>query len=219
MPRSRGTRSNLLARRIYLKQPESLRASAGFEGDVRDLEHLKRKMADTQPEVVFHLAAQPLVRQSYTHPVDTFATNVMGTVNVLEAVRSTPSVRVGVIVTSDKCYENREWVWGYRETDVLGGYDPYSASKGAAEIVTSAYRHSFFPLEKYAEHRVAVASVRAGNVIGGGDWSMERLLPRYRSGVPQGRISPDPFPQGDASMAARPRCAARVHDARRADVV
>jgi CDP-glucose 4,6-dehydratase len=148
-----------------------------FEGDVRDLEHLKHRMADTQPEVVFHLAAQPLVRQSYQHSVDTFATNVMGTVNVLEAVRLTPSVRVVVIVTSDKCYENREWDWGYRETDALGGDDPYSASKGAAEIVTTAYRCSFFPLEKYTEHRVAVASVRAGNVIGGGDWSAERLIP------------------------------------------
>jgi CDP-glucose 4,6-dehydratase len=148
-----------------------------FEGDIRNLEHLKSTMADTQPEVVFHLAAQPLVRQSYKHPVDTFATNVMGTVNVLEAVRLTPSVRVVVIVTSDKCYENREWDWGYRETDVLGGYDPYSASKGMAEIVTTAYRHSFLPLEQYAEHRVAVASVRAGNVVGGGDWSAERLIP------------------------------------------
>jgi CDP-glucose 4,6-dehydratase len=134
-------------------------------------------MADTQPEVVFHLAAQPLVRQSYKHPVDTFATNVMGTVNVLEAVRLTPSVRVAVIVTSDKCYENREWAWGYRETDALGGDDPYSASKGMAELVTTAYRYSFFPLEQYAEHCVAVASVRAGNVIGGGDWSAERLIP------------------------------------------
>lgn len=148
-----------------------------FEGDVRDLEHLKRTMANTQPEVVFHLAAQPLVRQGYKKPVDTFATNTMGTVNVLETVRLTPSVRVVVIVTSDKCYENREWDWGYRETDALGGYDPYSASKGMAEIVTTAYRHSFFPLEQYAEHRVAVASVRAGNVIGGGDWSAERLIP------------------------------------------
>jgi CDP-glucose 4,6-dehydratase len=101
----------------------------------------------------------------------------MGTVNVLEAVRLTPSVRVVVIVTSDKCYENHEWAWGYRETDVLGGYDPYSASKGAAEMVTTAYRHSFFPPERYPEHRVAVASVRAGNVIGGGDWSAERLIP------------------------------------------
>jgi CDP-glucose 4,6-dehydratase len=150
---------------------------SSFEGDVRDLDHLKRKMADTQPEVVFHLAAQSLVRQSYNSPVDTFAVNVMGTVNVLEAVRLTPSVRVVVIVTSDKCYENRERGWGYRETDALGGYDPYSASKGAAEIVTAAYRHSFFPLEQYAEHRVAVASVRAGNVIGGGDWGTGRLIP------------------------------------------
>ncbi len=148
-----------------------------FEGNVCDLEHLKRTMADTQPEVVFHLAAQPLVRQSYQHPIDTFTTNVMGTVNVLEAVRLTPSVRVVVIVTSDKCYENHEWAWGYRETDALGGYDPYSASKGAAEIVTAAYRHSFFPPELYTEHSVAVASVRAGNVIGGGDWSAERLIP------------------------------------------
>ena len=150
---------------------------SNFEGDVRDLDHLKRKMADTQPEVVFHLAAQPLVRQSYNSPVDTFAVNVMGTVNMLEAVRLTPSVRVVVIVTSDKCYENRERSWGYSETDALGGDDPYSASKGAAELVTAAYRRSFFPPKQYVEHHVAVASVRAGNVIGGGDWSAGRLIP------------------------------------------
>lgn len=155
-------------------------------GDVRNLEHLKSTMAATQPEVVFHLAAQSLVRQSYRHPVDTFATNVMGTVHVLEAIRTTPSVRVAVIVTSDKCYENREWARGYCETDALGGYDPYSASKGVAELVTAAYRCSFFSLETYAAHRVAVASVRAGNVIGGGDWGTEKLIPDLVRAFSQG---------------------------------
>jgi CDP-glucose 4,6-dehydratase len=148
-----------------------------FHADVRDLRKLERTITETRPEVVFHLAAQSLVRHSYTHPVETFATNVMGTVNLLEAVRSAPTVRAVVIATSDKCYENRQWLRGYRETDALGGYDPYSASKGAAEIVTAAYRRSFFPPERYDEHRVAVASVRAGNVIGGGDWGAEKLVP------------------------------------------
>lgn len=146
-------------------------------GDVRDLSGLLRVVKEEQPDVVFHLAAQSLVRYSYREPVETYATNVMGTVNLLEAVRQTPSIRAVIIVTSDKCYENQEWVWGYRETDALGGRDPYSNSKGCAELVTAAYRSSFFSPLEYPRHRVAVATARAGNVIGGGDWADDRLVP------------------------------------------
>ncbi|MFM7447532.1 MAG: CDP-glucose 4,6-dehydratase [Leptolyngbyaceae cyanobacterium] len=146
-------------------------------GDVRNLSHLQQAMADAEPDIALHLAAQPLVRYSYEYPVETYATNVMGTVNFLESVRTTPSVRVAVVITSDKCYENREWVWGYRENEAMGGHDPYSNSKGCAELVTAAYRSSFFSPETYEQHRVAVASVRAGNVIGGGDWALDRLIP------------------------------------------
>ena len=144
--------------------------------DVQDLAQLSLALLVAQPEVVFHLAAQAIVRDGYSAPVETFGTNVMGTVNLLEAVRHCPSVRAVVIVTSDKCYENREWYWSYREKSALGGRDPYSASKACAELVTSAYRRSFFA-ESPAESRVAVASVRAGNVLGGGDWSRDRLVP------------------------------------------
>lgn len=141
-------------------------------GDVRDLTALVGLMQDAQPEVVLHLAAQPLVRRSFLEPVDTFATNVMGTAHVLEAVRSTPSVRSVVVVTSDKCYENQEWAWGYREHEPMGGFDPYSSSKGCAELVTAAYRRSFMH-----DRDVRVATGRAGNVIGGGDWAEDRLIP------------------------------------------
>lgn len=146
-------------------------------GDVRDLGSLQTAMARAQPEVVFHMAAQPLVRASYVNPVETYATNVMGTVHVLEAIRNTASVRSVVNVTTDKCYENKEWVWSYRENERMGGFDPYSNSKGCAELVTSAYRNSFFNIEKFADHRVGVATARAGNVIGGGDWAEDRLIP------------------------------------------
>jgi CDP-glucose 4,6-dehydratase len=146
-------------------------------GDVRDLKHLSDTMAAVQPDIVFHLAAQPLASDAYQAPIDTFATNIMGTANLLEAVRHTPSVRSVVIVTSDKCYENREWLWGYREDDPMGGHDPYSSSKGAAELITSAYRRSYFNKEN--KSAAAVASVRAGNVIGGGDFSSERLIPDF----------------------------------------
>lgn len=145
--------------------------------DIRDLEKLQKAMANAKPEVVIHMAAQPLVRYSYANPVETYATNVMGTVHVLESIRHVDSVRAVVIVTTDKCYENKEWAWGYRENEPMGGYDPYSNSKGCAELVTSAYRQSYFPAEKYAKHQVAIASARAGNVIGGGDWSEDRLIP------------------------------------------
>lgn len=146
-------------------------------GDIRDLEHLSRVFAEHQPEIVIHMAAQPLVRYSYIEPVETYSTNVMGTVNLLEAVRSTKSVKAVVNVTTDKCYENREWAWGYRENEAMGGYDPYSSSKGCAELVTAAYRNSYFHPDKYKEHGVAIASARAGNVIGGGDWADDRLIP------------------------------------------
>jgi len=142
------------------------------DGDVRDLQGVARAMKAFDPHVVLHLAAQTLVLQSYREPVETFATNVMGTVNVLEALRATPSVEACVIVTSDKCYENRELDRGYREDDPMGGSDPYSASKGCAELVTNAFRKSFF-----AESGARVASARAGNVIGGGDWADDRLVP------------------------------------------
>lgn len=145
--------------------------------DVRDIEPLSGALRKHQPEIVIHLAAQSLVRQSYQTPIETFQTNVLGTANLLESVRRTPEVRAVVVVTSDKCYENQDWDHGYREEDPLGGYDPYSASKACAEMVTGAYRRSFFNLDQHAEHGVAVASARAGNVIGGGDWGADRLIP------------------------------------------
>jgi CDP-glucose 4,6-dehydratase len=145
-------------------------------GDLAELDHLQDALLQHQPEVVFHLAAQSLVRASYQDPIRTYETNVLGTARLLEAVRACGSVRAVVIVTTDKCYENQEWVWAYRENDPLGGHDPYSNSKACAEFVTSAYRNSFFPPAKYAEHKVAIASARAGNVIGGGDWASDRLI-------------------------------------------
>ena len=146
-------------------------------GDIRDLERLKEVMADAKPEIVFHMAAQPLVRFSYANPVETYATNVMGTVNVLESIRSLACVRAAVMITTDKCYENQERIAGYSEHEPMGGYDPYSSSKGCAELVTSSYCRSYFSPEKFNQHRVAIASARAGNVIGGGDWSEDRLIP------------------------------------------
>jgi CDP-glucose 4,6-dehydratase len=134
-------------------------------------------MGDFQPDLVFHLAAQPLVRISYADPLGTYTTNVLGTANVLEAIRTVDSVRAVVVVTSDKCYENREWHWGYRETDALGGYDPYSSSKACAEIISAAYRNSFFNSSNPSSSRVLLATARTGNVIGGGDWSQDRLIP------------------------------------------
>ncbi len=148
-----------------------------IEGDVRDLEALKKAFKQYQPEIVIHMAAQALVHDSYRDPVTTYTTNIIGTMNVLEAVRHTESVRVVVSITSDKCYENVEWVWGYRENDRMGGHDPYSSSKGCAELLISAYRDSFFNPKDYQKHGVALASTRAGNVIGGGDWSGDRLVP------------------------------------------
>lgn len=150
--------------------------------DVRDAAAVARAIERVKPEIVIHMAAQSLVRRSFAEPQETFATNVMGTVNVLEAVRRVPVVRVVVNVTSDKCYENREWEWGYREDEPMGGHDPYSSSKGAAELVTAAYRRSFF----FGENAARLASARAGNVIGGGDWSAERLIADLARAVLEG---------------------------------
>lgn len=146
-------------------------------GDVRDREFLEKSVLANKPEIIIHMAAQPLVRESYKFPVDTYDVNVMGTINLLEAVRQCKSVRAVVNVTTDKCYDNREWLWGYRENESLGGFDPYSSSKACSELVTAAYRSSYFPSRDYENHRVAIATARAGNVIGGGDWAIDRLIP------------------------------------------
>ena len=156
---------------------------AHTDGDIRDFERLSRVMREADPEIVFHLAAQPLVRRSYREPRETFETNVIGSANVLEAARTCKNLRSIVFITSDKCYRNNEWSWGYRENDALGGHDPYSASKAAAEIVFSSYRDSFFS----ASPRLGAASVRAGNVIGGGDWAEDRIVPDCIRALSAGR--------------------------------
>lgn len=145
-------------------------------GNICDLESLRSALLGHRSEIVIHMAAQSLVRVGYQDPIGTYQTNVIGSANVMEAIRSCDSVRACVIVTTDKCYENREWVWAYRENDRLGGHDPYSNSKACAELVISAYRDSFFHPQRFAEHRVGIASARAGNVIGGGDWAQDRLM-------------------------------------------
>ncbi len=146
-------------------------------GDIRDSQNLMRAIEKAQPEIVLHLAAQPLVRYSYRKPVETYETNVMGTLHLLEAIRSAGSVRSCVLITTDKCYENREWEWGFREIDPMGGYDPYSSSKGCMELLSASYRNSYFSPQQYDEHKTAIATARAGNVIGGGDWAEDRLIP------------------------------------------
>jgi CDP-glucose 4,6-dehydratase len=148
-----------------------------IHGDVRDFERLKRSLAEAQPDVVLHMAAQSVVRRSYVEPIETYASNVMGTVNLLEAIRELCQPCVIVNVTSDKCYANREWMWGYREIEPMGGKDPYSSSKACAELVTSAYRESYFPPAEIDRHGVALGSARAGNAIGGGDWTSNQLIP------------------------------------------
>jgi len=147
-----------------------------IEGDIRDIQAVKHAVDIAKPEIVFHLAAQALVRDSYDDPKTTFDTNIGGTVNILEAIRHCPTVKAIVVVTSDKCYDNKEWVWGYRESDPLGGHDPYSASKGATEIVCAGYRLSYFNKDGCGPH-LGFATARAGNVIGGGDWSKDRIIP------------------------------------------
>ena len=154
------------------------RIKADIRADIRDGEKMKQIFAEYQPEIVFHLAAQPLVRLSYEQPVETYQTNVMGTINIMEAIHATKSVKVGVMITTDKCYDNKEQLKGYVETDPFGGYDPYSSSKGACEIAIQSWRRSFFNPEDYGKkHTVSIASVRAGNVIGGGDWAKDRIIP------------------------------------------
>ncbi len=148
-----------------------------IRGDIRDREKLEGVFEKYKPEMVFHLAAQPLVRLSYDIPVETYEVNVMGTINVLECIRRTPETKVGIMITTDKCYENKEQIWGYRENEPMGGYDPYSSSKGAAEIAISSWRRSFMSPKDYEKHGKAIASVRAGNVIGGGDWAKDRIIP------------------------------------------
>lgn len=153
------------------------RLLADIRGDTRDYEKLNQTIKQYRPEIIFHLAAQALVRKAYAHPKETYETNLMGSLNIMEAVRENDCVKTVVMITSDKCYENVEQIWGYKETDRMGGYDPYSSSKGCTELMISSYRNSYFNPKDYAKHGKAVASVRAGNVIGGGDWSADRLIP------------------------------------------
>ncbi len=155
-------------------------------GDIRDFSSLSSAFLEYQPEIVIHMAAQPLVRYSYINPIETYSTNVMGTVHLLEASRLAGSGRAIVNVTSDKCYENHEWLWGYRENEPMGGHDPYSSSKGCAELVSSAYRSSYFNPIDYANHGIALATARAGNVIGGGDWAEDRLIPDIMNAITHG---------------------------------
>ncbi len=148
-----------------------------IRADIRNRDKLNQVFKHFKPEFVFHMAAQPLVRLSYEQPVETYETNVMGTINILEAIKSCKETKVGILITTDKCYENKEQVWGYKETDPLGGHDPYSSSKGAAEIAINSWRLSFFNPNDYEKHGKAISSVRAGNVIGGGDWAKDRIIP------------------------------------------
>lgn len=160
---------------------------ADLRADIRDGQLMKDIFQKYQPEIVFHLAAQPLVRLSYEIPVETYEVNVMGTINVLEAIRNTDSVKVAVMITTDKCYENKEQIWGYRENEAMGGYDPYSSSKGAAEIAIASWRRSFFNPSDFNKHGKSIASVRAGNVIGGGDWAKDRIIPDCIRALEQGQ--------------------------------
>jgi CDP-glucose 4,6-dehydratase len=177
-----GAKDNFVLSKIGTKIESDTRA------DIRNREKLHEVFTAYQPDIVFHLAAQPLVRQSYRQPAETWETNVMGSINILEEVRQCPSTKVAVMITSDKCYENREQWWGYRENEAMGGYDPYSSSKGAAEIAVSAWRRSFMNPLYYEKHGKAVASARAGNVTGGGDWALDRIIPdcirAIESGLP-----------------------------------
>jgi len=157
--------------------------SKDYRGDIRDKDRIKDLFKEEKPEIVFHLAAQPLVLEGFKDPVYTHETNIMGTVNILDAIRTSNFAITSVFITSDKCYDNKEWVWGYRETDPMGGHDPYSASKGACELIISSYLNSFFSPGNYKTHQKAIASVRAGNVIGGGDWADNRIVPDFIKAV------------------------------------
>lgn len=162
---------------------------ADLRADICDGQKMKEIFQKYQPEIVFHLAAQPLVRYSYEQPVETYEANVMGTIHIMEAIRSTSSVKVGVMITTDKCYDNKEQMRGYKEDDPFGGYDPYSSSKGACEIAIQSWRRSFFNPEDYGKkHHVSLASVRAGNVIGGGDWALDRIIPDCIKALEQDKV-------------------------------
>ncbi|UWU83201.1 CDP-glucose 4,6-dehydratase [Bradyrhizobium yuanmingense] len=170
---------------------EIARVGEGMEtilDDVTDYDHLASALHSAAPDIVIHMAAQALLRYSYANPAETYRTNVMGTVHLLQAVRQVNSVRAVLNITSDKCYENREWIWGYRENDRVGGCDPYSTSKACAELVSSAFRDSFFQSDSHVEHAVALATARAGNVIGGGDWAQDRLIPDILRAVEAGKV-------------------------------
>lgn len=158
-----------------------------IRGDTRDRKHLKEVFDKYKPEIVFHLAAQPLVRLSYDIPVETYETNLMGTINILEEIRNCKNTKIGIMITTDKCYENKEQIWGYRENEAFGGYDPYSSSKGACEIAIQSWRNSFFNPKDYEKHGKSIASVRAGNVIGGGDWAKDRIVPDCIRALEEGK--------------------------------
>lgn len=164
-------------------------------GDIRDAERLTRAVREFEPQIVFHLAAQPLVRYSYADPIETFEVNALGTAHLLEALRRAPSARAIVIVTSDKCYENREWPWAYRENEAMGGFDPYSASKGCAELVAASFRNSYFATADHPTRGAALATARAGNVIGGGDWAADRLVPDILRALERGETAQIRFPR------------------------
>jgi CDP-glucose 4,6-dehydratase len=166
-----------LTRPNLFEQAQVASVVRSIHGDIRDFPRLKNAISECAPDVVIHMAAQSVVRRGYEDPIENYSSNVMGTVHVLEVVRQLKQSCVVVNVTSDKCYENREWLWGYRENEPMGGRDPYSSSKGCAELITTAYQRSFFPPELIAEHGVALASARAGNAIGGGDWTSHQLIP------------------------------------------
>lgn len=158
-----------------------------IRGDIRDRKHLREIFNKYQPEIVFHLAAQPLVRLSYDIPVETYETNLMGTINILEEIKNCENTKIGIMITTDKCYENKEQIWGYRENESFGGYDPYSSSKGACEIAIQSWRNSFFNPKDYEKHGKSIASVRAGNVIGGGDWAKDRIVPDCIRALEEGK--------------------------------
>lgn len=158
-----------------------------IRGDIRDRKHLNEVFNKYKPEIVFHLAAQPLVRLSYDIPLETYEVNVMGTINILEEIRKCKETKIGIMITTDKCYENKEQIWGYRENEAFGGYDPYSSSKGACEIAISSWRNSFMNPKNYKEHGKSIASVRAGNVIGGGDFAKDRIIPDCIRAIEKGR--------------------------------
>jgi len=182
-------------RHSLFNQADVAASMNSLTGDIRDFLAFKTAIAESKSEILIHMAAQALVRESYKDPMATYATNVMGTVNLFEAIKSTPCVRAVVNVTTDKCYDNKEWVWGYRENEPLGGHDPYSSSKACSELVTASYRQSFFSTQHFDQHGVAIATARAGNVIGGGDYAVDRLIPDIVSSFASGKAVNIRYPQ------------------------